>query len=309
MPSPKVQATHCDEAEDLLSALRGSNDQLWDGIPEHWVFRGHAEATWDLLPSALRAKSGLTHHPNRPRGPYSTAREQLEREALVVFQFAEMANRRGLPVPGGWTAARRELSGHADSANTFPPANLWDLFALAQHHGVPTRLLDWSRAPLTAAYFAAHGAAQMMNDGVRKEGQKLGIWALNTTALWNGSASESEAVHLIDPPRFGNRNLIAQDGVFTLHRHACAPDASPLCESLDTVVTRLHLANGSSGIGQASIRLLTLPARKARKVLARLESEQINASTLFPGYGGVVRALAEQLSHSDSDWRSPPREE
>jgi len=58
-----------------------------------------------------------------------------------------------------------------------PVTNPWEQYALMQHHGLPTRLLDWSSSPLSALYFALHQEPEWNGDRV--------IWMLDPRACNN----------------------------------------------------------------------------------------------------------------------------
>ncbi len=55
------------------------------------------------------------------------------------------------------------------------PDNPWDLWGLMQHHGIPTRLLDWTKSPLQALFFA------LMQEPDR-DGERA-VWILPPFAL------------------------------------------------------------------------------------------------------------------------------
>lgn len=100
------------------------------------IFRGVGKVSYQLVPSLGRVQSAD-----------KTSLPAVERRMVRLFR----------------EGARPYLQQQ--------PANEWEWLALAQHHGLPTRLLDWTTNPLVAAYFA-----------VEKEGD-------DTSAIWTFSGT------------------------------------------------------------------------------------------------------------------------
>lgn len=93
------------------------------------------------------------------------------------------------------------------------PANDWEWLALAQHHGLPTRLLDWTWNPLVAAFFAVE--TSFSRDGAIYVFSNVDPVLTGATPLPPSPFSlPAVAVYM---PTHLTRRIQAQSGVFTIH--------------------------------------------------------------------------------------------
>lgn len=295
----EYQASTAEEFWEVLSPQKyifGPRDEP--------IFRGQTKEAWHLEPSILRRT-------NHPIYAFPLLRSSLERSDDRIFAeihalrtFAVYCDSTGLRIPGDSKEFREKYLDPSKMLDSFvlkkritpsdknserhiwPEDKYFEIMALAQHFGLPTRLLDWSHSSYIAAYFAASCCLkEQLADG------RLAVWALNTANI----KSTLKNVRTIQVPGSNNVNVAAQRGLFTLlmqeyTRGGCFKE--PHCLDKYVVSCKSH-----------DLAKVTLPVQEAPKVIDLCERFGVTAATLFPGFAGAAKATQESLAClSKSEW-------
>jgi FRG domain len=309
MPIDPIATRRFDTADMLIAAFH-PDSPLWGKASRNlWIFRGHGDSDWKLLPTAYRAESWAKFDSQLIDGGADDdakthdAKYRAGRESQYLSTFMNTADKAGLLLPGDAQALRAiRRASVAAWDGEWPDEDVLPSLALAQHHGVPTRLLDWTWRPQVAAYFAAEA---FLNPDHKAE--RGCIWAFSTLYASPEIAMPGEKdvrIVLVPAPQATNPNLSAQAGTFTL-------DLEPAIAPLDEVIGRVDLGVFNKSYHEHEphretplLYKIEFPREIAPQVLRLLNYDGVNAASIYPGYDGVVRKMRE---HRGWIHKVPPR--
>jgi len=228
----------------------------------NYAFRGVSQASWGLSSSLIRLGGSYT---------------ELEQHIIRSFQkYAHLEMRE--------------------------ESSIWNWLSLAQHHGLPTRLLDWTHSPWVALHFATDQTDQFDQDGA--------IWCVNivetnkqlarplkqrleqtsarvfTSGILNEEVasltdfdrlSDHPFVAFLEPPSLDAR-IVNQVGLFSV--------MSDPSMALDDWLP------DAPGV----YRQVVIPAELKWEIRDKLDQANINERVLFPGLDGLCMYLKRYYS-------------
>lgn len=257
--------------DSLLDRVRATTRELRTREARVW-YRGLSNREHTLLPSLFREPTG------RPREK-EVSKDRRRREKNLFARFKTQA---GQLLPHGLESS-------------------WEVLSVMQHHGVPTRIMDWTDSLFVALYFALEYKGATASPC---------LWLLNPFALNKASLGQARIFDQVDqlprdaynvfidekfqpkarkrkdwPPElpvatapiWGHPRALRQRGFFTIH--GC--DEKPLEQQAPDLVKQIEIPAES----QEPLRLI-------------LRDAGIDHYALFPDLDGLARKLRQRYGWS-----------
>lgn len=299
-------------AQEFVDRLIELQDQWIDD--GGWIFRGQNCASWDLEPSLFRKwkpEYGSTY------------------EFRLIDNFIQNANLIDLNLPSNTMSYIAHLRNNAsatsakladEDGNGLAYDSAHVVFAIAQHYGIPTRLLDFSYNALVAAFFASdysslsesldlseeylagclHEILAIYQDSPSEAidslrchyrkyradwehlPDKLAVWAIKYNVL-----EHLTDLRVLNHLQTEIPNLRAQEGVFVFHREIKAKNGTPerpwprFTDELMKLTPTGHVLR------------LTLLRSKAKDLWEILERKKMGNMYIYPSYENVAKSVLD----------------
>jgi hypothetical protein len=236
---------------------------------------------------------------------------QLERyRSPYAFRGLSCAGRGGLATSLSRLSAQPDkLEGHLlrnfrkyAHRDAVPFDSVWNWLALAQHHGLPTRLLDWSYSPLVAMHFATVELESMDRDGLIWCLDHVGVERYLPGALRQILAREGSDVFTVEMLKELAGDLPTFDALspeaFVVFLEPPSLDERIISQSALFSLMSDPSANLEEWLSDKPglVRQLVLPASLKWEIRDKLDQAGITERILFPGLDGLTRWLRRYYS-------------
>jgi FRG domain len=207
-------------------------------------YRGQAN-TWQLVPKVGRIKNPGAHHLYKSDFPTSLF-NQFNSQARPYFAEANL--------------------------------NTWERLGIAQHHGLPTVLLDWSQNPLVALWFA------VLEKPSTKDWQPI-VWRFSSFEDFTLDISVEEPFSIERTgfylPASVTPRIAAQAGLFSAHRFIRSRGS--------------YMPMEENNYFKRSLEPIYVDRKSREVLLAELENIGVHTANLFPGMDGIAKQISASV--------------